>query len=141
MGLPNNASSGEVLQGMQTRLGTLLRVPGSGATSNMEMSLYMQGVPGLFNTQKGNIALATIGKKLVQKRLENFQRLQAYVQEHGTSVGYQPDETPLLTPEETQMLLGSGGPDEPASDGEWQDVPGVPGAKVHVPKGSGGRVY
>lgn len=132
MGLDNNASAGEVLQGMQTRLGTLLRVPGSGATSNMEMSLYMQGVPGLLNSQQGNIALATIGEKLTKKRMADYQRLQAYVQQNQTSVGYQPDETPVLTPEEMQMLQGASG--QPAQT----EIPTVstPEEAAQLPKGT-----
>lgn len=104
LGLPNTASSGEVLQGMQTRLGTLMRVPGSGATSDMEMSLYMQGVPSLMNTQQGNIALADIGQKLMQRRMENYRAMQNYIASHGSSVGYAPNDTPVLTPKEINML-------------------------------------
>ncbi len=107
MGYPNNAKDGEVLQAMQTRLGTLLRVPGSGATSNFEMALYMQGVPGLLNSQQGNIALANIGEKLIKRRMENYEALQRYVLENGTTVGFQPNDEPVLTPEDTAILQGA----------------------------------
>lgn len=125
-GMDNNASAGEVLQGMQTRLGTLLRVPGSGATSNYEMGLYMQGVPGLLNSQQGNVALADIGEKLVKRRMRDFERYRDYVAKNGNGIGYVPDETPVLTPEEIQMLMGgSSTPETPQSNvpqpGEVQD--------------------
>lgn len=115
LGLPNNAQSGEVLQAMQTRLGSMLRIPGSGATSDMEMSLYMQGVPSLLNTQQGNIALADIGEKLMKRRIQNYKALQDYIVQHDSSAGYQPNETPVLTPEETQMLLNGGAQAAPAA--------------------------
>jgi hypothetical protein len=117
-GLENNAQAGEVLQAMQTRLGSMLRIPGSGATSDMEMSLYMQGVPSLLNTQQGNVALADIGEKLMKRRIKNYQALQDYIVKNDSSAGYQPDETPVLTPEETQLLLNGG--NAPAPEGGEQ---------------------
>jgi hypothetical protein len=113
LGLDNNANAGEVLQAMQTRLGSMLRIPGSGSTSDMEMSLYMQGVPSLLNTQQGNMALADIGKKLMQRRIQNYQKFQEYIAQNGSSVGYEPDDTPLLTPEETAVLSGQPAPSRP----------------------------
>lgn len=107
LGVENNAPAGEVLKSVQTRLGVLQRIPGSGATSDTEMSLYMQAVPGLLNTQPGNIALAEIGEKLILRRMENFERLEQYALDTGTTVGFQVDNTPLLTPAETNLLMGA----------------------------------
>lgn len=106
-GLPNNAAAGEVLQGMQTRLGALTRIPGSGATSDMEFSAYMQAVPGLLNSQPGNIALANIGEKLTRARMRNYEKFKKYVLENGSSIGYVPDETPILSQEDMQLLQGA----------------------------------
>lgn len=122
LGLPNNANDYEVLQGMQTKLGSLSRLPGSGATSDMEMSLYMQSAPSLFNSQTGNLALASIGKKLAQRRISNYQKLQSYIQTNGSSVGYQPDDSPVLDDGEMKALQsaasgsgGSGGSADPGA--------------------------
>lgn len=115
-GLPNNAQAGEVLQAMQTKLGSLARLPGSGSTSDMEFSLYMQSAPGLLNSQKGNILLADIGEKLARARIKNYQSMQNYILTNGSSVGYQPDDAPALSPQEIQMLQSAayGSPDTSA---------------------------
>lgn len=117
MGLPNNASAGEVLQGMQTRLAPLLRLPGSGSTSDMEMRLYVQAVPGLVNTQKGNVALAEIGEKLAQRRIKNYEGWAKHYMETGNPFDYKSDDAPLLSQEETAALIGAanGGDAPPAS--------------------------
>lgn len=109
LGLPNNADQGEILQSMQSRLGSLQRIPGSGATSDMEMSLYMQAVPGLMNSQAGNLALADIGQKLAQQRIQNYQSLQKYILENGSSVGYVAPNQGALTPSEVQTLKQAAG--------------------------------
>jgi hypothetical protein len=90
--LENDAPAYEVLKAMQSRLGSLQRLPGSGSTSDYEYAAYMQAVPSLLNSQGGNVALARIGKKLTMQRLKNYSALQSYVMKNGSSVGFVPDD-------------------------------------------------
>lgn len=135
LGLKNNAQAGEVLQGVQTRLGSLQRLPGSGATSDMEMQMYMQAVPSLLNTQKGNLALASIGEKLARRRMANYEGWAKHYMLTGNPFDYQADDSPVLTEDEKATLLGAaneapapaaaGGGAQPPSDQQLLDKYGV----------------
>lgn len=51
------------------RLAPTLRVPGSGATSDMEMRLFMQSLPSLVNTREGNALIAkTMGDMVAYRQ-------------------------------------------------------------------------
>ena len=55
-------SEAEVLRGITNQLAALQRVPGSGATTDFEMRLFMQAVPRLGNTREGNLQLLDLGR-------------------------------------------------------------------------------
>jgi len=63
-------SEAEVLRGITNQLAALQRVPGSGATTDFEMRLFMQAVPRLGNTREGNLQLLDLGRRLAQRRIE-----------------------------------------------------------------------
>jgi len=63
-------SEAEVLRGITNQLAALQRVPGSGATTDFEMRLFMQAVPRLGNTRDGNLQLLDLGRRLAQRRIE-----------------------------------------------------------------------
>jgi hypothetical protein len=63
-------SEAEVLRSITTQLGVLQRVPGSGATTDFEMRLYMQAVPRLGTTREGNLQLIQLGRRLAERKLE-----------------------------------------------------------------------
>jgi len=109
LGLPNNAPAGEVLKAINAKMSVLNRVPGSGSTSNYEMQAYQQAAPGLLNTQEGNVALVTIGEKLLRRSMHNYEMYRDYVAKNGSSAGFQPEETPALAPEDYDTLFGASG--------------------------------
>lgn len=65
-----NTSEAEVLNALTSQLAGLQRIPGSGATTDYEMRLFMQAVPRLGNTREGNLALLDMGRRLAQRRIE-----------------------------------------------------------------------
>lgn len=60
----------EVLRSITNGLAVLQRAPGSGATTDFEMRLFMQAVPRLGNTREGNLRLIEMGRRLAQRRIE-----------------------------------------------------------------------
>jgi hypothetical protein len=102
-------SEAEVLRGITTQLAVLQRAPSSGATSDMELRLYMQAVPRLGNTREGNMQLLDMGRRLMRRRLEeatifreNIGRPDLYDRLNSLP--------PVFSDEERQMLAGGGGP-------------------------------
>lgn len=65
----DGTSEAEVLRSITNGLAVLQRAPGSGATTDFEMRLYMQAVPRLGNTRQGNLMLIDMGRRLAQRRL------------------------------------------------------------------------
>jgi hypothetical protein len=63
-------SESEVLRSITNGLAVLQRAPGSGATTDFEMRLYMQAVPRLGNTREGNLRLIDMGRRLARRRME-----------------------------------------------------------------------
>lgn len=63
-------SEAEVLRSIQNQMASLQRLPGSGATSDRDMALFLQAVPRLGNTREGNLALVDMGRRLMQRRIE-----------------------------------------------------------------------
>jgi hypothetical protein len=59
-----------VLRSLTNAMAVLQRAPGSGATTDFEMRLFMQAVPRLGNTRDGNLRLIEIGRRLAQRRIE-----------------------------------------------------------------------
>jgi hypothetical protein len=45
-------------------------MPGSGATTDFEMRLYMQAVPRLGSTREGNLALVRMGRRLAERKIQ-----------------------------------------------------------------------
>ncbi len=60
----------EVLRSLTNGMAVLQRAPGSGATTDFEMRLFMQAVPRLGNTRDGNLRLIDIGRRLARRRQE-----------------------------------------------------------------------
>jgi hypothetical protein len=63
-------SEAEILRSITAQLAPLQRVPGSGATSDRDIALFLQAVPRLGNTREGNLALVDMGRRLAQRRIE-----------------------------------------------------------------------
>ncbi len=66
----NGTSEAEVLRAITASLAPLQRVEGSGATSDRDISLYLQAVPRLGNTREGNLMLVDMGRRAAQRRIE-----------------------------------------------------------------------
>ena len=63
-------SEAEILNALTGQLAGLQRIPGSGATTDYEMRLFLQAVPRLGNTRDGNLALLDMGRRLARRRIE-----------------------------------------------------------------------
>jgi len=63
-------SEAEVLNSLRNQLASLQRVPGSGANSDLDMALYLQAVPRLGNTREGNLKLIDMGRRLMERRIQ-----------------------------------------------------------------------
>jgi hypothetical protein len=64
------SSEAEVLDSITTQLAVLQRAPGSGATSDFEMRLFLRAVPQLGKTREGNLQLLDMGRRLARRRIE-----------------------------------------------------------------------
>jgi len=101
-----NVAAGELLNSVQLQVAQAQRLPGSGSQSDREFGAYNAAVPGLMNSQQGNVALAKIGRKLIEHRLGEFERLKSYIRKTGSSADFQYDMKPVLTQDEFNMLAG-----------------------------------
>lgn len=104
-------SEAEVLRSIQNQMASLQRLPGSGATSDRDMALFLQAVPRLGNTRDGNLALVDMGRRLMQRRIEEagvFRRHigQPDLQERLDAL------PPIFSEREREMLAGT--PQAPA---------------------------
>ena len=96
-------SEAEVLNSLRNQLASLQRVPGSGATSDRDMALYLQAVPRLGNTREGNLKLIDMGRRLMERRIQeaNVWRRnigQSDIMEKLDELG------PIFSTEERQLL-------------------------------------
>ena len=69
MDIPGTTEA-EVLRSITNQLASLQRIPGSGATTDTDMRLFLQSVPRLGNTREGNVALLDMGRRLAERRIE-----------------------------------------------------------------------
>jgi len=72
-------SEAEILNALTGQLAGLQRIPGSGATTDYEMRLFLQAVPRLGNTRDGNLALLDMGRRLARRRIEEAAIWRRYV--------------------------------------------------------------
>jgi soluble lytic murein transglycosylase-like protein len=64
------SSEAEILDSITTQLAVLQRAPGSGATSDFEMRMFLRAVPQLGKTREGNLQLLDMGRRLARRRIE-----------------------------------------------------------------------
>ena len=115
MDIPGTTEA-EVLRSITNQLASLQRIPGSGATTDTDMRLFLQSVPRLGNTRDGNMALLDMGRRLAERRIEEARIWRQHVG--------QPDLIdrlnalpPVFRDEERAMLAGA----------TTQSAPGVAG--------------
>ena len=90
LGVPidmNNISEQEVIRALGTELATLVRVPGSGQTSNFEMDLYLKAQPRLSTTKEGNRKLAEGAIKIARRKIAEYR----IARQHMATYGYLDD--------------------------------------------------
>jgi hypothetical protein len=113
MDIPGTTEA-EVLRSITNQLASLQRIPGSGATTDTDMRLFLQSVPRLGNTREGNVALLDMGRRLAERRLEEARIWRQHVG--------QPDLIdrlnalpPVFRDDEREMLAGA--PQQPQPGG------------------------
>jgi hypothetical protein len=121
-------SEAEVLTSLRNQMAALQRLPGSGATSDRDMALFLQAVPRLGNTREGNLALIDMGERLMRRRIdearvwrENIGRPDLMDRLDALGSVFSPEERQML-----QQTLSS--PASPPPPG-----PGVAGAEPPLP--------
>lgn len=136
----DGTAEAEVLRSITLNLATLQRVPGSGATTDMEMRLYMQAVPRLGGTREGNLALIDMGRRLAQRRIAeaDIYRRHAGEPDLMERLNALP---PVFTPEEINTLqqdaTPASGPARPAGiQADPPAAPAIPSLPRGVPQGS-----
>jgi hypothetical protein len=117
----------EVLRSLTNSMAVLQRAPGSGATTDFEMRLYMQAVPRLGNTRDGNLRLIDIGRRLAQRRIEEASIWRRHAGE--PDVMERIEALPrVFTENDTRFLMQDA---VPASDQDG--IPGPGGQGVAIP--------
>jgi len=116
-------SEAEVLNSLRNQLASLQRVPGSGATSDRDMALYLQAVPRLGNTREGNLKLIDMGRRLMERRIQEagvWRRNigQSDIMEKLDELG------PVFSTEERQILQQDATPLRDQTGGGVQNVRG-----------------
>jgi hypothetical protein len=75
------------MRALTARMAPQQRVPGSGTTSDRDLSLYLQAVPGMDRPGKANAAIAQQARADADRRGAYAQFLDEYASQHGTLVG------------------------------------------------------
>ena len=133
--------SGELLNALSLQIAARQRLPGSGQMSDREYDLYREAVFGLGRSAPGNLLLIRVGKKLMQREIADYDALKKYVFENGSSVGFVPNDKPVLTSQEYDALLGIAeevrGGDSATQGSAGQVAPFDPGAaRAGAPSGA-----
>jgi hypothetical protein len=76
-------SQTELLQSITAKLAPLMRPPGSGSTSDKDLELYLQAVPGLSKSAKGNLMIIDLLEKGVRHKQQQLGLLERMI-EQGT---------------------------------------------------------
>jgi hypothetical protein len=82
-GLPSLDSDKREMEALQAQLAPKVREPGSGTTSDRDIGLYLQGLPGVDKPGDVNTNLINTSRKAYQKALEKQSFYNAYLQEYG----------------------------------------------------------
>jgi hypothetical protein len=82
-GVPSLDSDKREMEALQAQLAPKVREPGSGTTSDRDIGLYLQGLPGVDKPGDVNTNLVNTSRKAYQKALEKQSFYNAYLQEYG----------------------------------------------------------
>lgn len=131
----------EVLRSITNGLAVLQRAPGSGATTDFEMRLYMQAVPRLGNTRQGNLMLIDMGRRLALRRIQeaNIWRQHAGEPDLMERLNALP---PVFNEDELRVLQGDATPASNAQPGGGRiqadppAAPAIPPPPRNIPAGS-----
>jgi hypothetical protein len=75
------------MNALTARMAPQQRVPGSGTTSDRDLSLFLQAVPGMDRPGKANQAIARQARADADRRKAYVQFLDRYAQQNGTLLG------------------------------------------------------
>jgi hypothetical protein len=146
---PEFSDPAAAFQSVVVRVAPTLRVEGSGATSDLEYDGMLKSLPRLRNQPGANRVISATMKAKAAINIERAGIVTAFQNEEITAADARRqlaeiDKRSIMTPELKAALGNVTGGGE-SDDGGWQDVPGVPGAKVLMPKGTkapqSGQVY
>lgn len=124
------ASDGELMNSLTTQLAVLQRAPGSGATTDFEMRLYMDAVPRLGSTRAGNLLIADLGERLARRRVEENRIADDLIRRTGSLAGL--DDAldklgPVFSPDDRRRLMGISAPAAASGQGAGAGAPQVAG--------------
>ena len=123
-------SEAEVLTALRNQMAGLQRLPGSGATSDRDMALFLQAVPRLGNTREGNLALIDLGERLMRRRIdearvwrENIGRPELMDRLDALGSVFSPEERQML--QQTLSSPASPPPPGPGAVRRWNPTTGA----------------
>lgn len=136
----NLSSTKAVVESMRVRMAPLLRVPGSGATTDYEMRLYMDALPNLMQFREGRELIATVLERAAERaaisadiRNELLLSGKYSAKEHRRLMKEQVGEH-ILTAEELQIV-------KPGAKARPAAAPSPPASAAPQTKTIGGKTY
>lgn len=100
--IPEGANEAQVIQSITTQLAPLYKQPG--ATSNAEMSLYMQAAPTLGDTKQANLQKIALFEKLMERAGDIVYTMRKYAGRDNMYEELAKLDKPIFSPEERKNL-------------------------------------
>lgn len=97
-GAAQRASAGEVIRSIQNQLAPRMRVPGSGATSDMEVNMFLNSLPNLSTTPEGNRLIIDGFRRIAERRRQELRIARRYMARDGYMTDAYFDEVEALGP-------------------------------------------
>jgi hypothetical protein len=83
-------TEGEVMGAIQSRLAPAMRAPGSGASSDRDVQMFLSSLPALSNTPNGNRAIVAMFRTLAERREAEAEFAYNWMQENDSLKGMTP---------------------------------------------------
>jgi hypothetical protein len=79
-------SEGEIIQSIQSRLAPAMRSPGSGASSDRDVQMFLDSLPNLFKTQGGNLKVISHLRRIAGRQQQEAAFMRQYFRENGNKL-------------------------------------------------------
>lgn len=118
----------EIISSIQSRLAPAMRAVGSGASSDRDVAMFLDGLPNLMRTPEGNRLVIQNLRKITERKQQEEQFMRQWYRKNNSSLDgvYEAMDKqfgPLFSPQERQAMAAGGG-GAPAATPQVQ--PGAP---------------